>query len=216
MLKKKETCYHFETAVTNDFNTNVSGGIKQGFSFLGNIDLILSFDTEKAKLWKGGQFFFYGLANYGNPLSEYVGGLQTSNNIEADNNVRLYQFWYRQIFNKFEIIIGQHDLNSEFASTDYASLFINSSFGIQPDISINNAISIFPVATLGIITKWKTSNFSILAALYNGNPGSEEENPNSLNWVLSKKNGLMSIFEIQYTYKKEATIKGTYKLGMVS
>jgi len=211
--QNKEAFYIFETAVTNDFNTNISGGVKQGFSFLGNIDLILSFDTEKAKLWKGGQFFFYGLANYGDPLSEFVGDIQTTNNIEAENNVRLYQFWYKQSFNNFEIIIGQHDLNSEFASTDNGSLFINSSFGIQPDISINNAISIFPVATLGVVTKLEVSNFSFLAAVYNGNPGSEEANPNSLNWFFSKENGVMSIFEIQYTEKREGTTKGTLKLG---
>ena len=63
--KNKGKAFTFEAAYTGDFLYNMTGGNKQGFAYLGNIDLIVSFDTEKANLWKGGTLFAYGLNNHG-------------------------------------------------------------------------------------------------------------------------------------------------------
>jgi len=211
--QETEKAFEFSAAYTGDFGRNFSGGLEQKNAYLGNLDVTASLDTEKANLWKGGTFFVYLLNNHGTSLSQYVGDLQGVDNIEADNHSRLYQFWYMQKFGKFSITIGQHDLNSEFSTTQYGGSFINSSFGIQPDISANVPISIFPVATLGVILKYDVNDqFSILTAMYDGNPGDQDSNPNSMNWNLDKSNGALSILEFQYQLKNESK-PGTYKLG---
>jgi len=210
--KEPESAITLEAKYNGDVATNLHGGISQGTVFLGNIEIVVGLDTEKANLWNGGTFFIHGLNNHGKSISALIGDFQGVNNIEATSNTRLYEFWYKHQIGNVSLLIGQHDLNSEFANTGSGAIFINSSFGIQPDISLNADTSIFPVATLGALVQWDFySNFAILAGIYNGNPGDEMSNPHSLNWKISKIDGAMTIMEIHYSPKTR--LQGKYKLG---
>lgn len=51
----KETV--FEGVYTLDLASNLKGGLDQGSAYLGNIDLMFTFDTEKFGFWKNGRFF---------------------------------------------------------------------------------------------------------------------------------------------------------------
>ncbi|MDQ6976529.1 MAG: carbohydrate porin [Ghiorsea sp.] len=135
-----------------------------------NTDLTLTVDTEKAGAWKGGTFFIYGLGNTGAAPSDYTGDLQGYSNIEAPNKWLIYEAWYEQTFGSdLSILAGLHDMNSEFYVSDYASLFLNSSFGIGPDLTGNVPASIFPKAALGIRVKFNpTEQTYIQAAFYDG------------------------------------------------
>ncbi|OIQ00823.1 MAG: hypothetical protein AUK35_01200 [Zetaproteobacteria bacterium CG2_30_46_52] len=63
--------------------------------------------------------------------------------------MRLQQFWYQHRLNETtSVLFGWHDLNAEFYVSDYAALFLNSSFGIGPEISGNVPTSLFPEAGL--------------------------------------------------------------------
>ena len=200
---------------TFDLASNFSGGIKKGSAFIGNIDLVFNFDLEALDLWKGGDFFIYLLNNHGNSLSDLIGDYQIANNIEAESHTRLYEVWYKQRFKSWSFLIGQHDLNSIFAISETGQNFINSSFGIQPDLSSNFPASIFPLATLGIVVNWSLNDHIIIShAIYDGDPGSEDENPNSLNWRLNKEEGALLINQIQFQIKKENILKSIYKFGI--
>ncbi len=212
--QEKGSAVEFEAVLTSDFALNFYGGLSQKAVYLGNLDLTMTLDTEKMKLWKNGTFFVYALNNHGKSLSSLVGDFQGVSNIEANSNTRLYQFWYQHKIGNVSLIIGQHDLNSEFAVSEYGGMFINSSFGIQPDISANVPTSIFPVATFGGIIKWNISpKFSFHNAVYDGDPGSQEDSPKFINFKFSKKEGVMTIHELHFKHIKEDIIKGTYKLG---
>ena len=204
----------FEGAYTLDLASNINGGLNQGVAYLGNIDLNLTFDSEKLGLWKGGQFYVYLLNNHGDSLSELMGDFQIANNIEADSNSRLYEFWYQHQFKNVKIILGQHNLNSIFLIANTKDFFINSSFGIQPDISSNVPTSIFPLAGLGGIISINISpNICLINGFYDGDPGTELSNPNSLKWSLSKTDGALFIHELSYNYKKDDISMANYKLG---
>ncbi len=204
----------FNAAYTADFARNIKGGLEQNNAYLGNLDLTVSFDTENANWWKGGQFFAYILNNHGCSLSQYIGDIQGVDNIEAEANTRLYQLWYQQNFRSFSFLIGQHDFNSEFSSTEFGSTLINSSFGIQPDISANVPVSIFPVATLGVILNLKLSDQLVVATgLYDGDPGTQEFNPNSLDPRLDPSEGLMSVVEFRFLNEIETNLNTSLKIG---
>ena len=182
-----------ELVVTHDIAANMAGGLRQKSLHLGNIDFIV-----EADLWKNGTWFFYVLSNYGGQLSAAVGDLQVSNNIEATPHTRLYEFGYRHQWNKFTLTLGQNDLNATFALSDHGLHFINSSFGIQPELSTNVAIPIFPVAALGVVADWQYSaNTSFLLGIYDGDPGTPEANPHSLRFELGKEDGVLGIAEWQ-------------------
>ena len=218
-----------ELVFTADFVTNHSGGLKKAgsgvdtsISYLANTDLTAELDTEAAGLWKGGTFFVYLLNNHGaNPSEFYIGDLQIVSNIETKDATRLYELWYEHHFDLYDtdlsILIGQHDLNSEFNLTEYGLLFTHSSFGIQPDISANVPVSIFSVAAPAFRLKWEpTDSIHFMAAVYDGDPGAPDVNRSGMRWRLSSEEGFMYIYEMGYHFgdpEDSQTFPGSYKLG---
>jgi len=163
-----------EAQLSVDFLRNIKGGVEEQSTILGNVDLIFELDTQKAGLWSNGTFFSYFLGNFSsnNGMSHYAGDFQVTSNIEADEGSRLYELWYEHTFSsRLSLLAGLHDYNSEFNTLEYASLFMNSSFGIQADIS-QLGPSIFPSASLAARVKFKPTQESyILAAVYDGVAG---------------------------------------------
>jgi len=159
--------------VARNFNANsVTGNGKVKTIYHSNIDLTLTVDTDKAGLWSGGKLFIYGLGNAGTAPSAYTGDLQTYSNIEAPHQWILFVAWYEQTFgDAASLLLGLYDLNSEFYNTEYGSLFLQSSFGIGPDMSGNVNLSIFPRAGLAARLKiTPTENSYIQGAVIDGNP----------------------------------------------
>jgi porin len=177
--------------------SNYSGGPlnKTATLYHDNLDLTMSADTGKAGLWQGGTLWVYGLRNHGNDPSAYtIGDLQTASNIgvPADQFI-VNEAWYNQDFadGTVSVLAGLHNLNSEFCVSTYGTLFINSSFGIQPDISGNVPVSIFPKSGLGARLRVKPNEGVYLqAAMYDGAPKTRE-------W--KSANGTMSIAEAGVT-----------------
>jgi porin len=161
----------------NEFGRNVGGGLKLGGYDLSNLDLRLSVDTEKLGLWAHGSFFFYGLFNNGADPTTFVGDNQYTSNIQTPNFVsRLYEAWYQHSFSdgKATLLIGLHDLNSEFYTSDSSSIFFNSSFGVGRELSQTgpNGPSIFPAVSPAIRFRSEPSaNFYMQTAVFNGVSG---------------------------------------------
>ncbi len=137
-----------------------------------NLDIGLEFDTEAAGLWAGGLFHVHGLRNHGSdPTAGLLGDLQTASNIEAPDQFILYEAWFEQRIGMLSVLAGLHDLNSEFYVSDYAGLFLNSSFGIGPEITANVPVSIFPKPGFGVRARLEHEGRGYLAvARYDGDP----------------------------------------------
>ncbi|MDQ6953722.1 MAG: carbohydrate porin [Mariprofundaceae bacterium] len=173
----EESGMSIEAVYTGEFARNftankVTGNGQTKTIYHTNTDITLTIDTEKLGLWSGGTLFIYGLGNTGASPSAYTGDLQTYSNIDAPNNWLVYEAWYEQQFGSVaSLLVGLHDLNSEFYNSDYGSLFLQSSFGIGPEMSGNVPLSIFPKAGLAGRLKITPSEHSyIQAAVYDGNP----------------------------------------------
>jgi porin len=182
-----------------------SGGAlnKTGSLYHDNLDLAMSVDTAKAGLWEGGTLWVYGLRNHGNnPSAEMIGDLQTASNIGAYDQFIVNEAWYNQDFadGAVAILAGLHNLNSEFYVSTYGAVFLNSSFGIGPELSGNVPVSIFPKSGLGARLRVKpVENVYVQAAIYDGDPSTRE---------LESAEGNMMIAEAGYA------IDGSdYKIG---
>ncbi|MFQ5433010.1 MAG: carbohydrate porin, partial [Nitrospinota bacterium] len=175
--------------------------------YLDNLDIKLTIDTGKAGLWDRGKIFIYGLANSGADPSEYVGDKQGTSNIEANDSSRLFELWYEHTYYNggMSVLVGLHDLNSEFYVTEYGGLFLNSSFRIGPEMSRNLPLPIFNVTALGARLKLKPSRtLTYLAAVYDGDPGSPRENYDGLRVrVNENEEGFLFIGEAQMGYTGE-------------
>ncbi len=204
--RMEESGLTLEAVYTGEEVHNFGGGAfnKKGSIYHDNLDLAMTLDTEKAGMWKGGTFFVYWLRNNGgDPSANLIGDLQTASNIEAPNQFIVHEAWYEQNLSDGAVsfLIGLHDLNSEFYASDYASLYINSSFGIGPELSGNVPASLFPKAALGArlrIVPFVEGSY-IQAAIYDGDPATRG---------FKKGEGHMTIAEAGYTFED-----GAYKIG---
>ena len=180
--------------LTHDFAGNPSGGLRQAFGVQGNIDLI-----AQLNLWEKGSFQYHGLINYGDLLSSRMGDLQVANNMEAPKGYKTYALWYEHIWKKASIKIGQQEINNSFAWTENGLRFINSSFGIGPEFTVNVPLSTFPLTGLGIV--WMQSlrkNVRLRLGLFDGNPGLDSRIPWTDRMVVNKEEGSFRIGELQW------------------
>lgn len=194
------SAWQLNASYKGDFVSNLSGGIQTGANYLGLADLFVYFDTENAGLWPGGKFLVHGANTHGGePSANLIGDFQVVSNIEAGNHTFLYELWYQQTLGKFNFTIGLQDMNVEFASSDVAADFINSSFGIHSVIADNIAAPIFPLTSPGITLCYNISQQAcVKTAVYKGCPIDFESNPNNLKWELNHLKGLLWVTEGQF------------------
>ncbi|QOY52430.1 carbohydrate porin [Candidatus Sulfurimonas baltica] len=186
-----------DAVLSADFIRNIDGGIEEDGTILGNFDLTIELDTQKAGLWDNGTFFAYFLGNlYTNEwMTSHVGDWQVSSSLEAVEAFRLYEFWYDHTFSdSLSLLVGMHDYNSEFIVLEYGLLFTHSSFGIQPDVA-QVGPSIFPIASLATRVAVKpTQNSYVLAAVYDGVAG-DPNYPKKTTIELNNSDGVFASLE---------------------
>ena len=175
---------------------DVTGGIQTGSCYLGMANMMLGFDTKKARMWSGGHFFINAANTHGNkPSVNFIGDAQIVSNIEAGNHTYIQEIWYKQQMGNTQITAGLQDLNVEFANSEFGALYLNSSFGILPIISNNFNASIFPLTTIGLTYKWNISNqYSWVNAIYDGSPTNFDYNPHNLKWQFNSGDGVTDYF----------------------
>lgn len=152
--------------------------------------------------------FVHGVRDHGaDPTAQVIGDLQTASNIEAPDQMVLYEAWVEWRFGDgiISMLAGLHDLNSEFDVSEYASLFLNSSFGIGPEISANVPVSIFPKPGWGVVARVQDSLGDVVRiGLYDGDPETRTIRP--------KTEGLMGIGELELHWSDMGE-PGMIKLG---
>lgn len=166
----------FEVAYTGDYVNNTLGGIEQGGVYLGNLDMTFTLHTWRLSRWDLGTFFLYGLVNHGGRPSERVGDAQVTDNIEAPSAAKLFEVWWQRAFfdERASFLVGLYDVNSEFYVVESAELFMNSSFGIGPELALSgrNGPSIFPNTALAVRLKVEPRpGYAFTAAVMDGDPG---------------------------------------------
>ena len=206
-----------------DYVNVTNGGTDQRSTFMGLAEVGLTLDTQKAGLWQGGEFYLHGTNVHSDlkPTGELVGDLQAVNNDEGPRTTRLYEAWYQHHFldDKFSILAGIHDLNTDFMASEYAGFYINGAFGVPTTLTGNVASSVYPLAAPAVRLKvTPVDNVDVLLGVYDGNPGDPDINEDSITDVEinEKDEGLLTIAEVDYRYTvpfEEGALPGTVKAG---
>jgi porin len=93
------------------------------------------------------------IGTHGDTPDRLVGDVQGVSNFFATAALRLEEAWLQQnlFANRLSLLVGRYDLNSEFYRLQSAAVFINSSFGIGPDLAQSGVEgpSIFPHTSVG-------------------------------------------------------------------
>jgi len=183
-----------------DVMANTSGGIKSGAAVLDNLDLKLTLDGSKLYSVIGSKVFVYVLSNRGTkPNGKYVGSIQGVDNIEViQPATRLYEAWISQdiMDGKVSLLVGLHDLNSEFYVTNSSLLFLGPNYGTGGEFSVTgkNGPSIFPTTSLAFRVKLQPNpNFYFQAAIWDAVPG--DPNKQGTHITLQKNDGALLVAE---------------------
>lgn len=147
-----------ELSYTSDFAFNLSGGNRTGAAWLGCFQATVLLNTEKLNLWKDGTIKFSYISTHGQSFSELTGDLQIASNIDAGHMATTFELWYQHRLEKLKMTFGILDLNALFSYSELALSLINSSFGIQPTISGNMPVPIYPITALGAAIEYQLNN----------------------------------------------------------
>lgn len=201
----------------------VSGGQRRGAIYEGRLDAQLDVDLGKLAGWSGLAFHTNAYQIHGHELSRnYLGNVFVASGIEAVPATRLYELWLEQTFlgDKVALRAGQLAADTEFLVSQYAGLFVNSTFG-WPGITAANLPSggpAYPLATPGIRLKVApTPRFSAMLGVFNGDPagpGPGDPQRNDRGGVeFRARDPAFIIGEAAYSHGTKDTLSGTVKLG---
>lgn len=144
-----------------------------------------------------------------------MGDLQTADNIEAEPFTRLFEAYLSKMWEKggqsLALRFGLVDLNSQFDSVDPASLMLNSSHGIGPDLSRSgrNGPSIYPVTATGFTATWvKSPKWTFRLGLFDGVAGSPSRPRAFLAERLKARDGLLVIGQTDWQLTKRSRVEG--------
>ncbi|ATU74313.1 carbohydrate porin [Komagataeibacter xylinus] len=240
----------------NELWGNATGGIAStsgdgrgagtGASYIGVTMPDLTADLEKLMGLVGGTFNVSALQIRGRAITQdHLADFNPISGFEADRSTRLFELWYQQSFLKdtLDIKIGQQDLDTEFLISDYASQYLNASFGwpMGPSANLYAGGPSWPLAAPAIRLRYRPGgNYTVMFAASDDNPsGNRDSNvfgvtsnpadPTSQTMndgsgtQFNMGTGALLITEIQYALNprsgdrpgavRHAGLPGVYKLG---
>ena len=212
----------FTMTQTSDVLGNVSGGVRRGAAYDGVFELQGDFDMGRLFGWTGGAIHISGYAIQGQGLSRKdVGDLLTVTSVEADPGFRLGEFYISQTLmnDAVTVKLGQILADQNFAISNTASLFVNSTFGwpgiFAEDLPGGGPAYPFAVPGAQIIVK-PDDAWTLQAAVFNGSPTGSNPNGNANGLGFPVGDGVLAIAEAAYAYmpgKGDTGLPGTYKIG---
>ena len=204
------------------------GGVRQGTSFEGRVDLHTDYDLEKLVGWTGGKAHARAFQLHKGRYNaiDLVQSIADPSNIDAVPTTRLFSVWFLQEFGKAaSIAAGMLAADDEYLVGRTAGGLINATFGWAPIVGANmpGGGPAFPLTSPGVRLKLNpTEEFSILAAVLTGHPGGKD--CNDLNPQICNKHGFKATFQdgtlwalsLDYEVNREKDSKGlaaAYKIG---
>lgn len=164
----------FGLRYTTEIIANVSGGTARGAGWLGRLDL--HYDSGDTLFGIDGAEAYLNLFLLHGPSfsDRYAGDVQTVTNIDAPSAIRPFEAWVQMpLAGDIRAKAGLIDLNAEFDQQTVGTPFLNSSFGIGPDISQSGRTgpSIFPVTSPALVIATETGKYHLRLGIFDAEPG---------------------------------------------
>ena len=194
--------WDIEAYYAGDLWQNVHGGVERGGAYLDSLDVIVTWDGERAVGVKGLSAQALVLWNNGGSINSKVGDSFGVSNIETVEALRLFEAWvqYAPQHPERSLRLGLYDLNIEFDATDTGGVFLNSTFGMGIDFAQSGEAgpSAFPLTSLAVRGQWRfDERWRVQGVLADGVPG-DPERPERTSVKLSSDDGLLGVVEIEH------------------
>lgn len=164
--------------------------------------------------WKNGYINTEFISVFKTSAKRIAPDLQMFSNIEETNlPVGVFVLGYTQVMHTTSLFGGLRNVNRDYFTSRYTSLFTNSSCGIYPTLSLNYPLANYPLSAMSIHLEHCISNTLCLkSSLYNGKAYAIHEKAAAIFTVKPATNGMFSITDLNYTSNK--TNYANYNLGV--
>ena len=173
-----QTVVEFGASYTGDILSATNGSPDRGTDFVGRADAWLDFKGAVIGL-DSLDAHLDAIAVHGPDFTgRRVGAYQTISSLEADTLPHVYEAWAQWKPNPFvSVKAGQIDLNAEFDVQNTGSLFVNSAFGIGPDISQSGAAgpSIFPMTSTALVLRLQRGRNGLALGVFDALAGARHD-----------------------------------------
>ncbi len=208
---------NFGISSINEVWGNTMGGIRTGSVYTSVTQCATTLDLEKLMGWQGGSFYSRWIYLAGqDPGINLAGSLFGISAIGGNSTLRNIELWLQQniLQDTISLRAGQIVADSEFAISDYGAVFINNTFGWPAGLytSIPNGGPAFPIGVPGVRLKLMPNDqFSLKAALFQGNVYPQNINNHGFTWNLNSNQGYFYLTEAAYHY--QCVLPGEIKTG---
>lgn len=202
-----------------DYWTGLSGPLQKRWRHAGNLDLRASVNAEQAWGWTDTRFLLHLIANHGNHPNATHRTAQGIDNIEATyNSIRVFQAWGEKRFfdNRFSVLLGLLDLNSEFEVTESSATLIHPTFGTSAEFAQTGigGPSVYPLSSLALRGAWMiVDHLTWRSALFDAIPG-DPAHPYGTHIRIGHGEGNLWVNELSWTNNNSTYGLKKYALGV--
>ena len=138
-----------------------------------------------------------------------VSSLQGFSNIDEDNTAMAPAVaGLAMTSGGTKLFAGIRNMNEDYFTSHFTSLFTNSSCGVFPTISANYRIANYPLASAGIHFEQKIKGLTLMSSVYNGKGYKRFTGRDNVFRLCPESDGLFYILSINYQYNGS-----TYNFG---
>ncbi len=163
---------------TGDVLAAVDGGLDRGVDAVGRADAWADFRGAAVGVPDISAHLDLMAAHGPDFSGRRTGAYQTISSIEADTIPHVYEAWAQwQVNPALSAKVGLIDLNAEFDVQNTGTLFLNSAFGIGPDISQSGLAgpSIFPMPSSAVVLRAQSGGKGLALGLFDAVAGARHD-----------------------------------------
>ncbi|MCL2561420.1 MAG: carbohydrate porin [Rikenellaceae bacterium] len=194
----------FAAEYTSEFQSNLS----KKYNWANLLSLQVGFSP-----WKNGSFEIETLSAFKTRRERIAGDFQEFSNVEEDNMaINLFLTGYRHTLGDLLFFFaGVRNVNNDYFTQEYTSIFTNSSCGIYPTLSKNYPLADQPLSAMCLHMEFNiTDNLLLKNSLYNGTASQLTDGARIFN-INPRNDGVFNITELSYLAGKKKY--GHYGLG---
>lgn len=185
------------TNYTSEIQSDFGSGLKWVGFMQNNLNIYFPHKNKR----EGSEITIELITIYSTSATRLANDQQTFSNIEGpDLLLSPFLMGYTYHFKNHKIFAGFRNVNEDYFTTDYTSLFTQSSAGIHPVLSANFELANYPQTGLAVFLETNPSScLRMRSSVYNGVSGSffkGENNPFGFNY---QNNGLFLMHDMLLT-----------------
>ncbi len=220
LVFQEDSSVQFGASFLGDYFANVNGGFERGDATSGLVELSLDFDLERLFGLRDTYLHLVTYNGLGTDVSErFVGDVSVVSNAFSSFEFNVFSLYLQHDFDfghESFLKLGQFAADDDFMTTEAASLFINSSFGVFNTQSTNTPTPIFPLGAPGLFVQYGVNEqLTFKAGVFAGDAGGEDLSNRGFDWRFGGSAGLAYFAEVAYAYAEGSavTVGGHYHSG---